>query len=321
MFMMRFDMRAPGATPDERAALYRTAIDMAAWAETRGCVSIVISEHHAADDGYLPSPLTFAASMAAVTSKVPIMIAAALLPLYDPVRLAEEMMVLDHISRGRVMYTLAIGYRREEYALYGVDFDRRGAIADKKLSELLGHVRGGSALTPKSFTPGGPMIAWGGGTKAAAQRAGRNGLGFLAQGGPPGLREAYEAAAIEAGHQPGMCHIPDPNVPNSVFVHDDLDAGWREVGEALLADAVSYADWNANTGATDMTASLSRGRTVEALRHENGSHRVVSVADAFQLIRANGMLALQPLCGGLSPDVAWPYLRRVVDDVLPSLAN
>ena len=319
MYLMRFDMRGPGATADERAALYRAAIDMAAWADTRGCASVVVCEHHAADDGYLPVPLTLAASMAAVTSSVPIMVAAVLLPLYDPVRLAEEMIVLDHISRGRVMYTLAIGYRPVEYELYGVDFSRRGVVADERLAELLRHLRGDSAVTPAPYTPGGPMLAWGGGSPAAARRAGRNGLGFIAQGDRPGLGEAYETAARDAGHEPGLCILPSVDSPSSVFVNDDLDAGWAEVGASLLADAVSYADWNADTGMAATTNSLSTGRTVEELRAENGSHRVVTVDQAVDLIRTHGMLGLQPLSGGLAPDVAWPYLERVVDEVLPRL--
>jgi alkanesulfonate monooxygenase SsuD/methylene tetrahydromethanopterin reductase-like flavin-dependent oxidoreductase (luciferase family) len=319
MFSMRFDMRAPGATADERAALYRTAIDMAAWADTRGCATIILCEHHAAEDGYLPAPLTLAASIAAVTTSVPIMIAAALLPLYDPVRLAEEMIVLDHISRGRVMYTLAIGYRPLEYELYGVDYRRRGAVADDKLAALLEHLSSASGVTPAPYTKGGPMLAWGGGSRAAAERAGRNGLGFIAQGDRPGLREAYESAARAAGHEPGLCILPPVDTPSSVFVNDDLDAGWRDVGAALLADAVAYADWNAGTGMAAATATLSSGRTVEELRTEGGSHRVVTVDQAVGLIRTGGMLALQPLSGGLAPDVAWPYLHRVRDEVLPRL--
>src|SRR4051812_40216931 len=117
---MRFDMRAPGRSAEERAALYQAAIDMAAWADTRGCLSVVVSEHHASEDGYLPSPLPMAAAMAAVTTNTPIAVAAALLAMYEPVRLAEDMIVLDHISRGRVMYVLGLGYRPVEYELHGV---------------------------------------------------------------------------------------------------------------------------------------------------------------------------------------------------------
>jgi len=76
MFMMRFDMRAPefgGSTTD----LYKAAIDMAEWAETRGCMAAVISEHHTSSDGYIPSPLLLASAMAARTNQLHISIAAA----------------------------------------------------------------------------------------------------------------------------------------------------------------------------------------------------------------------------------------------------
>ena len=312
-------MRAPGKGPEERARLYEAALEMAAWADGRGCLSIAISEHHASDDGYLPSPLTLAAAMAAVTKQTPIMIAAAILPLYDPVRLAEDMVVLDHLSRGRVMYTLAVGYRPAEYELHGVDFHRRGALADERLAVLLECLRG--RVTPAPFTPGGPMLCGGGASAAAARRAGRHGLGFIAQTPDPSLEVAYREAAAAAGHEPGLCVIPSGSAPTSLFVHPDPDQGWRELGEAMLADAVPYYEWNVEAGLAEATVSLSSATTVEAMRAENGSHRVVTVEEAVALLREHGTLSLQPLCGGLDPDVAWPYLRRVVDDVLPAAAN
>src|ERR1700719_1641992 len=138
---MRFNMRVPGKLPAEIAAQYQTAIEMAQWADDKGCASIGVSEHHAAEDGYMASPLMLAAAMAAVTKKVPIAVGAALLPMYDPVRLAEDMITLDHVSRGRVMYIFGIGYRPLEYGLYGLDYSQRGAIADAKLTRLLDILR------------------------------------------------------------------------------------------------------------------------------------------------------------------------------------
>jgi alkanesulfonate monooxygenase SsuD/methylene tetrahydromethanopterin reductase-like flavin-dependent oxidoreductase (luciferase family) len=325
MFMMRFDMRAPGRSAAERAALYRAAVDMAAWGDANGCASIAVSEHHASDDGYLPSPFPLAAAMAAVTTTTPIVVAAALLPLYEPVRLAEDLIVLDHLSGGRVMVVLGLGYRPVEYELHGVDYADRGRIADEKLAALLDALAGASTgtatppVTPPPFSPGGPMVAWGGATRAAARRAGRSGIGFFAQADRPGLREAYEHAAREAGHEPGMCFLPSSAGPLSTFVNDDLDAGWRDVGPALLADAVPYFEWNEAAGSAGYTVSLSRSRTVEDLRRERGSHRVVTVAEAVELVRTVGMLSLQPLCGGLDPEVAWPYLRRVAEEVAPAV--
>jgi alkanesulfonate monooxygenase SsuD/methylene tetrahydromethanopterin reductase-like flavin-dependent oxidoreductase (luciferase family) len=326
MYRLRFDLRAPGCTAEQRARLYEAALEMSAFADERGgCQAVAVSEHHASDDGYLPSPLPLASAIAAVTRNVPIMVAAALLPLYDPVRMAEDMIVLDHLSRGRVIHILGIGYRPVEYELHGVDYHRRGAIADEKLEALLHHLRSagegsGARITPAPFTPGGPMVVWGGTSKKAAARAGRNGLGFIAQSGDPALGPAYEGAARAAGHEPGLCMLPSPDSPASVFVADDVDDGWSEVGPALLADASVYWAWNEAAGLAGGTVSLTKGSTVEELRAANGSHRVVTVDEAVALIRRDGALGLQPLCGGLDPDIAWPYLRRVVDEVVPRAA-
>ena len=51
----------------------------------RGFTAAVVSEHHASDDGYLPSPLVFASAIAARTSRIAISVAALLVPLYEPV--------------------------------------------------------------------------------------------------------------------------------------------------------------------------------------------------------------------------------------------
>jgi alkanesulfonate monooxygenase SsuD/methylene tetrahydromethanopterin reductase-like flavin-dependent oxidoreductase (luciferase family) len=125
MFTLRFDMRAPDwAAP--AADLYAAAIDMCAWAETRGAMLAVLSEHHGADDGHLPTPLILASAIAAGTTRLAILLAAVPLPLWDPVRLAEEMSVLDLISKGRVLYALGVGHRSEEYGHFGVDMATRG---------------------------------------------------------------------------------------------------------------------------------------------------------------------------------------------------
>ncbi|WP_426574998.1 LLM class flavin-dependent oxidoreductase [Aquihabitans sp. McL0605] len=315
--MMRFDLRAPGATPAERAAIHRAAIDMAAFAdEAGGCAAIVISEHHASDDGYLPSPLAMAAAMAAVTKTTAISVAAAILPFYDPVRLAEDLITLDHISEGRVMAVLGLGYRPIEYELHGVDYATRGAVADQKLERLLdvlgdaGRATVQPRVTPAPYSNPMPLLAWGGRSKAAARRAGRNGISFFAQADGPGLQEAYETAARDHGHEPAMCMLPNADAPQIVFVDDDLDAGWDAVGPSMLTDATSYYEWNEAAGTVEGTASLSSATTVAGLREANGAHRVVTPAGAAEIVAEHGILHLHPLCGGLDPEVAWTYLRR-----------
>jgi alkanesulfonate monooxygenase SsuD/methylene tetrahydromethanopterin reductase-like flavin-dependent oxidoreductase (luciferase family) len=294
---------------------------MAAWAEDRGCLSAVLCEHHASEDGYLPAPMILATAMAARTKTLPITIAIVTLPLYDPIRLAEDMAVLDIICNGRVSYVAALGYRPIEYEQYGVDFTARGRIADEKLQLLLQAKTGEQFehdgrhihVTPPPVTPGGPMVAWGGGSAAAARRAGRFGIGFLAQGGGDTLNREYEQAARAAGYQPGLCFVPPADSATSVFVADDVDQAWDELGPYLMHDVRTYASWNA--GNHD-TVSLSFASSAEELRAENRSHRILGIDEAIEFVRTGQPLQLHPLIGGLPPDIAWRYLETAVEKVI-----
>ena len=92
-FVLRYDFRAPGVSRTERQEIYARALEQAAYVEQHGFGGLMLSEHHASDDGYLPSPIPVASAMAAVTSSLPITISALLANLYDPVRLAEDIAV------------------------------------------------------------------------------------------------------------------------------------------------------------------------------------------------------------------------------------
>ncbi|SPM31896.1 luciferase, partial [Mycobacterium terramassiliense] len=320
VFTLRFDMRAPSwGAP--KVALYAAVPEMCAWAEDHGGLAAVFCEHHGSEDGYLPSPLLLASSVAARTERLALSLIL-ILPFYDPVRLAEDMAVLDIISNGRASYILALGYRPEEFEHFGVALKGRGRLADEKL-ELLRSLlsdetvsRDGRRImvTPRPETAGGPGLMWGGGSVAAARRAGRYGLGMLGNANAPGMREAYEEACREHGHTPGPTMFPSRDTPSVVFVADDVDQAWDELGEHLLHDVRTYAAWNPGD---ETTAGFSHVSTVEELRAAPASHVIISVPEAISRVRAGQILNLSPLCGGLPPEVAWPYLKRVGDVVLP----
>lgn len=316
VFSLRFDMRAPsiGAPP---ADLYSAAIDMAAWAETRGCVAAVLCEHHCADDGYLPSPLLLGSAIAARTQQLMLNLVI-ILPFYDVARLAEDISVLDHISAGRASYVFGIGYRQEEFEHFGLALSDRGRLADEKLGQLRRLLSGEEVdhggrrmrVTPQPRTPGGPMMMWGGASLAAARRAGRNGLGLLANGGVPGMREAYEDACKQNGHEPGFVLIPGRDTATNCFVAEDVDAAWDEIGKYLLHDALAYSEWNPDN---TVSANITTARTVDELRASSRTHLILSVDEAAERVANGEVMNLSPLCGGMPPELAWPYLKRFVD--------
>src|SRR5690606_23315685 len=123
------------ATP--RHELYAAALDQSAYCESSGFDSLVLSEHHGTPDGYLPSPLIAAAAITARTSTIPITVAALLVRLHDPLRLVEDIAVLDHLSRGRVTYVFGLGYRRAEYEMFDREWASRGADIEDSIRTLL----------------------------------------------------------------------------------------------------------------------------------------------------------------------------------------
>ena len=324
MFTLRFDMRAPdgGAPP---ADLYRAALEMAEWGEANGCLAIQVSEHHVSPDGYLPAPLILASAMAARTRRIPIQVAALLLPLHDPIELAEQMAVLDLVSGGRVSYVLAIGYREQEYAACGVDFATRGKRMDACLEALQQAFRGEPftfegrpvRVLPRAATPGGPPLLLGGGSPAAVRRAARFGLGMVTQGGDATLAALYRSECERHGRTPGLFIDPPPGTVTSAFVAEDPDAAWERLGPYLLHDARMYAEWLGASG----SASKSTARSVDELRAEQGAYRIFTPDEAVAHVRKNGLLLMHPLCGGIAPDLAWEHLELVAKRVLPALRN
>jgi alkanesulfonate monooxygenase SsuD/methylene tetrahydromethanopterin reductase-like flavin-dependent oxidoreductase (luciferase family) len=323
--MLRFDMRAPREGQVAIEDLYDAALEMSVWGEAHGAASIVVSEHHASPDGYLPSPLVLATAIAARTSTVPIMLAALLVPLHDPIRLAEDMAVLDVISRGRVAYVAGLGYRPEEYAMFGRSMRDRGRRMEECLAVLRQAWTGEEfvydgrtvRVTPLPLSAGGPTLMYGGGSAAAARRAARLGLSFFAQTWDPDLEATYREECAQAGTEPGMCFVPPPGTATTIYVAEDVDAAWERLGPFMLHDARLYASWLGEGSA----ASKSTAPTIDALRTEHGPYRVLTPDQTVDYVRTHGLLPLHSLCGGCPPALAWESLELVASRVLPELED
>ena len=324
----RFDFRAPGAGPEQRRDRYRAALDMARYAEETGHDAVNLSEHHASEDGYLPSPLIAASAVAAVTGRIPITVWVLVAPLYDPVRLAEDIAVLDHIAAGRVSYTFGLGYRPVEYALHSREWKSRGARLGAQLETMLAVWRGepvgddpvdgsprGSA-TPRPFSDPHPLVFLGGGG-AAARRAGRLGMHYQPQLDDPALTELYRAECRAHGHEPGLVVAPIPG-PATVFCAEDPDGFWDRYGHHLLADAEAYRAWQTGPGRSSFVHS--DAGTVEQLREE-GVYVVATPDQLISLVRSGhlGLIANHPLCGGMPIEAGWESLRLLGEEVLPAV--
>ena len=111
---------------------------MAVRAEELGFDDIWTSEHHLVDDGYLSSSLVTCAAIAVRTKRVRVGTNVLLLPLHDPIRVAEDAATVDLLSGGRLDLGVAVGYRTTEYTTFGVDRASRGIRMDETVQVIRG---------------------------------------------------------------------------------------------------------------------------------------------------------------------------------------
>ncbi|RFU83815.1 LLM class flavin-dependent oxidoreductase [Streptomyces triticagri] len=323
--VVRFNLVDPAADPAALSARYRAAVDMAAYCDEHGVDSVQTEEHHGVDNNWLPSPFAFAGAVFGATRRIAVTVSAIIGPLHDPLRLAEETAVLDLISGGRLVTVAGIGYRREEYEAFGVDWHRRGKLQDELLRTLLAawtgepfEHRGRTVrVTPRPFTDPHPLLLVGGSSRAAARRAARFGLPFFPSAYLPEL-EAYYREQLTAYGTEGWTMMPGAETP-LLHIADDPDRTWATYGEHFLHEARTYASWQSG----DIHSAVRSGAaSVEELRAE-GVYRVLTPDEAVEYAESGRTesLILHPLCGGMPLDEGRRSLELFAESVLPRLKD
>ncbi len=228
-----FDLRNAPSWPQDPARLYGFTLDLCEEAERLGAHSVWLSEHHLFDDGYLPQPLTFAAAVAARTTRVRIGTAVLLAPLHGAVEIAEQVAVVDLVSNGRVELGLGAGYRVPEFELFGVDLAERYRITDARVAELRA-IWGAGRVTPAPVQPRIPIWLGYQGPKGA-RRAGTMGEGLLSA--TAALAGPYADGLREGGHDPASGRMAGSF---QGFVTEDPDRDWPVVSRHLAYQLDSY---------------------------------------------------------------------------------
>ncbi len=325
MSMVRFNCIQPGLEPNELSQRYQAFVDMAAYADENGFMAVTLEEHHGAENGWSPSPLLMAGMVFARTESISVSVSALLVPQHDPIRLAEDIAVLDLVSGGRLAIITGLGYRPSEYKLLGKEWKRRGRLLDEALETMLAAWTGEPfeyngemvRVTPVPLSKPHPMVMVGGTSPAAAKRAARFGLPFFPAANMPELEELYNAE-LEANGKTGMCMMPGTDT-RMTFLAEDPDEAWAEVGQYFMNEASVYASWQT----PDIRSSVhSHATTPEELRAE-GIYEIVTPDELAERLKAAGdfgSVVHHPLCGGMPIDRGWESLQLYVDRVLPALA-
>ena len=135
--VLRFNFASPQGDPRIQSELLRAALELAQWGESRGITTVSVDEHHETGHGWSCNPIMAAGMFLARTSTLITSVDCALGPLWNAVRLAEDIALVDNMSRGRLHTTVGLGYRTVEYDSLGVDFSRRGPLMDSLVERML----------------------------------------------------------------------------------------------------------------------------------------------------------------------------------------
>ena len=233
------DLRNPPEWRVDPARLYAFTLELCEEAERLGAHSVWLSEHHRFDDGYLPQPLTFAAAVAARTSRMRIGTAVVVAPLRHPAHIAEEAAVVDLLSDGRLELGLGAGYQPPEYDLFDADFTHRYSATDHCVRGVR-RIWAAGAVTPVPRQPRVPIWLGYQGPQGA-RRAGLLGEGLLSVHRE--LLEPYRAGLREGGHDDSAARMAGV-VP--VFVTDDPEADWPLVARHHAYQWDSYRRYGAD---------------------------------------------------------------------------
>ncbi len=227
-------------SPRHHADLYREMVEDARWAEELGFSHFWLTEHHFWYDGYCPSLIVAAAAVAARTSRLRVGTSMLLLPLHDPLRVAQAAAMADIVSGGRFDLGVAVGYRHVEFDGFGIARRDRAARMEEALDVL--HLawtqerfsyRGrffqyeDVSVTPKPLQR--PIPIWiGGWADPVVRRAARRGLNLM---GPSGdALRLYEKTAREAGRDPAAVTL---TTGGDVWLDDDEAAAQAEMTSLL----------------------------------------------------------------------------------------
>jgi probable F420-dependent oxidoreductase len=327
-----------GIIPVESANAYPDALRQVELAESLGFDSVWLEEHHGTHGHYHPSPLIFLAGFATRTERVQLGTNIAILPLYHPVRFAEDIAQLDVMSNGRVIVGVAIGYRPEEFAAFQTPMDNRGRqfvemlrIVKRLWSEGVVSFESNRyalhefSLEPHPVQKPHPPLYLGGWGDLALKRAASLGDAWIP--GPTANLEKlldaqrkYHAALAEHGIDPASRERPLTR--DVVIAASDAEAEARAERYLLAAYRDEYSTWKhpligtSDSTATDQLAELRRDRfiigdpegVIEQIRYFDGQFGMNHLVCRLHF-------------PGMPPELVTESIRLLGEEVIPAFTG
>lgn len=257
-FGVAYDFRNPPGSATSNPDLYAEILEQARFVDQLGYDLVWLTEHHFVEDGYLPSFVPVAGALGARTERVRISTDVALLPFHHPLRLAEDVAVLDNLTGGRMELGVGMGYATHEFAAFGVPRSRRVSLTEEGV-EVLRRAWGegpfgfagrryrfdGVDVHPKPVQEGGPPLWMAAMSEAGARRAARLGLNLLPQGNRRLVLDPWREAVAADGRDPGDYRV---GIIRSWLVTDDPERDWPPIRQAERYKMRIYGEWLKGSG-------------------------------------------------------------------------
>jgi alkanesulfonate monooxygenase SsuD/methylene tetrahydromethanopterin reductase-like flavin-dependent oxidoreductase (luciferase family) len=253
-----YDFRNPPNSGLDNPQLYAEILDQVTWLDQLGLDLAWFTEHHFVEDGYLPSWIPVAGAMAARTQRMRFSSDICLLPFNHPIRLAEDLAVLDNLSNGRIELGVGMGYAPHEFRGFGMPVSHRVSRTEEGL-ELLRRCFAGErfsfhgkryqcdnvVITPGYVQPGGPPLWVAAMSAAGAQRAAQFDCHLLPQGARDQAFEPWADALKASGRNPIDYRV---GIIRSCLVTDDPERDWPPVRAAERYRMELYGRFFAEAG-------------------------------------------------------------------------
>ena len=327
-FGVAHDFRCPPGSEYTMADVYAQTMEQIALVDRLGLDLVWFSEHHFVDDGYLPNFVPVAAAAAAITSRIRIGTNIALAPFAHPLRLAEDMGILDQLSGGRMELGLGLGYAPHEFAAFGMPVSHRVSYAEEttqivKLAwqgeRFSFHGKRWSfddvRTTPQPLQPGGPPLWTASTSPASVDRAVRFDTNLLPQGPTSIVLDRWRAKTRAAGRDPDAYRI---GIIRSVLVTDDPERDWPPVRAAERYRMKVYGGFFDAAGLGGQDAFKDEERIPQRIIVGDVAHCVDELC-AFVTRYGLTDVVTWGAAPGLAPAVLTPMIERFASEVVPAV--
>jgi alkanesulfonate monooxygenase SsuD/methylene tetrahydromethanopterin reductase-like flavin-dependent oxidoreductase (luciferase family) len=324
-FGVAHDFRCPPGSDYTLQDVYAQTLDQIARLDELGLDEVWFSEHHFVEDGYLPSFAPVAGAAAARTTQMRISTNISIVPFSHPLRLAEDLAILDQLSGGRIEFGIGLGYAVHEFKAFGFPVSHRVSRTEECV-DILKLAWSGEPfsyagkryqfedvrVTPDPVQPGGPPLWMAVSSGPSVGRAVRYGVNVLPQG-PVSLLDAWREKYAAAGGEPSEKRV---GIIRSFLVTDDPERDWPPLRAAERYRMKVYGRFFEEAG-------LGGATTFNELERINQRAFVGSVDECVTeltaFVQRYGLtdVVTWGSAPGLQPAVLTPSMERFAAEVVP----